>query len=185
MGAFYVNYTFKGADREAVMLALAGRKAFVSAKQNQYVFAFDKESDHQDQAQIAKLAARASSITRSTVFVVLNHDSDILWYQLYEVGQLTDQYNSTPDYWSPKSEASHPKGGNAIRLCAAFGSKEIAEAERILRAPRESYPDATRRHSDLLRLLRLPELAVGYGFSAIERGYIPQGMSTEDLIAVS
>jgi hypothetical protein len=86
MGAFYVNYTVKGFDQKAVVRALSGRKVFVAAERNGYIFVFDKEADAQNQEAIAKLAAQLSASLQSTLLTVLDHDSDILWYQLYECG---------------------------------------------------------------------------------------------------
>jgi hypothetical protein len=43
------------------------------------------------------------------------------------------------------------------------------------------YPDATGRLSNLVRVLGLPGLALGYGFGAIAQGHIPEGLSVEDL----
>jgi hypothetical protein len=185
MGAFYVNYTIKGASQGAVLRALRGRKAFVSAERTGCIFVYDEESDGQDERVIAKLAAQISTKTRSTVFAALIHDSDILWYQLYEAGRLTDRYNSTPDYWSSGSEPLPPEGGNAQRLCAAFNSSEVVEVERILKAPRSAYPDSTDRHSDLLHMLGIPKLAVGYGFNSIKLGNMPEGMPADDLTETS
>jgi len=185
MGAFYVNYTIKGADRKSIIKALSGRTAFVSPERNGYTIVFDKESDSQNQKVIAKLAAQLSTSLHRTVLTVLNHDSDIFWYQLYENGTLTDQYNSTPDYWSPKSEPAPPDGGDAQRLCTAFKCSDVAEVERILRTSRKEYPDATNRHAHLFRVLGLPSLAVGFGFAPIAQGYLPDGLSVEDLAATN
>ncbi|HEY4011132.1 MAG TPA: hypothetical protein VGM11_13345 [Acidobacteriaceae bacterium] len=181
MGAFYANYMVKGADQNSIARALSGRKALVSPEQNGYIFVFDQESDNQDQHAIGKLAERLSTSLRCTVLTVLNQDSDILWYQLYEDGTLTDRYNSTPDYWSRKAEPAPPEGGDAKRLCAAFNCSDVPKVERILRLSWKDYPDATDRHADLFRALDLPSLAVGYGFGAIAQGYFPEGLSAEDL----
>jgi hypothetical protein len=108
-----------------------------------------------------------------------------LWYQLYERGTLTDQYNSMPDYWSPKSEPGPPEGGNAKRLCAAFNCNNVAEVERILRVSWKEYPDTTDRHADLFRVLGLPDLAVGKGFEAIAQGYLPEGLSGDDMMSTN
>ncbi len=182
MGAFYVNYTVKLANQKSVVKALAGRKAFVSPEQSDAVVVFDQQSDNQDQTAIAKLAMRLSASLRCTVFAVLVHDSDIFWYQLYEGGKLSDQYDSTPDYWSFKSEPSGPEGGDAARLCAAFRCGGTAEVENILRASQETYPDAMDRHADLARALNLPDYAVGYGFESVIRGDLPKGLSTENML---
>jgi len=181
MGAFYVNYTVKGADKKSVVCALASRKAFVSPERNGCVVVFDEESDKQDQGVIAKVASHLSATLRTTVLAVLNHDSDILWYQLYKGGSLIDQYNSTPDYWSAKSEPSPPEGGDAKELCGVFNCGDIAEVERILRMSWREYPDAGKRHADLSRVLNLPDFAVGYGFRAVAQGYLPEDLSAEAL----
>ena len=181
MGAFYVNYTIKGADQKSVLSALVGRKAFVSPEQNGAVVVFDQESDKQDQKAIAKLATHLSTALHCIVFPVLVHDSDILWYQLYKGGSLIDQYNSTPDYWSAKSEPSPPEGGDAKELCGVFNCGDIAEVERILRMSWREYPDAGKRHADLSRVLNLPDFAVGYGFRAVAQGYLPEDLSAEAL----
>jgi hypothetical protein len=120
MGAFYVDYTVKGADPKWVVRALGGTNAFISPEQSGCIVVLDEESGKQNQAVIAKVAAHLSASLRTTVLTVLNHDCDILWYQLYKGGTLIDQYNSTPDYWSPKSQPPLPEGGNARELCKAF-----------------------------------------------------------------
>lgn len=182
MGAFYVNYTVKDADRNSIVRALSGRKAFVTPELDGYIIIFDEESDKQDQRAIGRLAARLSASLKCTILSALNHDSDVLWYQLYEAGTLTDQYNSAPDYWSPKPQPSTPEGGDTKRLCASFGCTNVAEVERILRMPLEKYPDVTKRHADLLHALNLPDIVVGYGFGAIAQGYFPDGLSAKDLL---
>ena len=185
MGAFYVNYTVKGADQQSVVRALSGRKAFVTPEWNGFTVVFDEESDKQDQGAIAKLAGQLSSELRTTVLALLIHDSDIFWYQLYEGGTLADQYNSAPDYWSPKPEPSSPEGGDAERLCSAFQCKDVAKVERILRATFEEYPFAGDRHAELVHALNLPTFAVGYGFRAVALDYLPEGVSAEDLVATN
>jgi hypothetical protein len=183
MGAFYVNYTVKGSDQKAVHRALFGRNAFVSPERNGYVAVFDEESDNQNQKTIANLARQLSAGLSSTVLAVLNHDSDILWYQLYDRGTLRDEYNTWPDYWSQKPEPVPPAGGDAKGLCAAFKCGDILEVENTLRASRTKYPDATARHADLFRALELPSFGVGYGFAAIAQGHFPEGLSSSNLMS--
>jgi hypothetical protein len=185
MGAFYVSYTVRGTDAEEVVRVLAGRKAFVSPVRSGWVVVFDEESDNQHQGVIAKLAAHLSASLQATVLTVLNHDGDILRYQLYQSGALIDQYNSTPDYLSPKFEPLPPQGGDAKRLCGAFNCRDVAEVERILRMSWKEYPDAGERHADLSRVLNLPSFAMGYGFSALAHGHLPEGLSPEDLTATN
>jgi hypothetical protein len=183
MGAFYVNYTVRVTDQKSAVKALAGKKAFVSPEQNGSVVTCEQESDKQDEKTIAKLATELSRRLHCTVFAVLLHDSDILWYQLYLDGKLSDQYNSTPDYWSAKPEPSGPAGGDAKQLCAAFACTEVAAVERILRATWQTYPDAMSRHADLVQALGLPDFAVGFGYEGTIQGYLPAGLSAENIVA--
>jgi len=183
MGASYVNYTIKNAGQMSIARCLSKQRAFVSREHNEAMVVFDQESDKQDEKVIAKLATQLSSSLDCTVFAVLLHDSDILWYQLYQRGRLRDHYNSTPDYWSQTAEPSGPKGGDATQLCAALGCTEVARVESILRAPQRTYPDAMTRHADLVDALKLPDFAVGYGFESILRGDLPKGLSAEDMMA--
>jgi hypothetical protein len=183
MGSFYVNYTIKGDDPASIARALSGRKAFVSPAQKGYVVVFDEESDNQDQEQIAKLAGQLSMAVRSMVLAVLNHDSDILWYQLYEDGTLSDEYDSTPGYWS-SPVLLPPAGGNPEKLCSAFSCNDVAQVGKILRASGDDYREAMDRHADLARALKLPGWALGFGYGAIAQGYFPEGLTVSDLISV-
>lgn len=121
MGGFYTNYTLRGPSQKAVASALAGRKAMISPESSGCVVAYDEASDDQDQEAIAALASHLSGSLHCPVLAVLDHDDDILWYQLYEDGKLTDEYDSTPGYFDPTAEPSAPAGGDAQSLCRVFG----------------------------------------------------------------
>ena len=165
MGDFYTNYTIRGPSQQDVANALAGRNAVVTPAHNGCVVAFDEQSDEQDREIIAKLASRLSGKLRCPVLAVLNHDDDILWYQIYENGNLTDEYDSSPGYFDPEAEPCAPVGGDAQRLCVAFGVSNTATVESVLRKSsydEEGYASACERHADLLRALGLPECAVGW-----------------------
>src|SRR5579859_7809756 len=99
MGHFYVSYTLRGPDPKSVAAVLAGRSAIVSPSQANGVVVFDKESDEQDDKIIAELSSWLSGQLTCPLLAVLNHDDDILWYQLYLNGDLMDEYNSTPGYF--------------------------------------------------------------------------------------
>src|SRR5262245_28249420 len=100
MGNFYTNYTLRGPSQQAVAAALSGRTAIVTPASNGAVVVFDEESDSQDSHAIAQLGAHLSQTLNCPVLAVLNHDDDILFYQLYEGGAQTDQYCSAPGYFS-------------------------------------------------------------------------------------
>jgi hypothetical protein len=122
MGNFYTNYTLRGPNQGAVAEALAGRNAIVTPAQDGCVVAFDEQSDDQDSAVINEVASRISRDLCCPVLAVINHDDDILLYQLYLSGEVADEYDSSPGYFDPAAEPSAPAGGDAQKLCTAFGS---------------------------------------------------------------
>jgi len=184
MGNFYTNYTLRGPSQKAVVLALAGRRAIVTRSQSGCVVAFDEESDNQDQEMIAEVASRLSSALACPVLAIVNHDDDILWYQLYSSGALIDEYDSSPGYFDPSAEPSAPAGGKPDQLAAAFGATNSAVIERILR--NSSYDDdgyvfEIDRHKDLVRALGLPEFALGTCYTSLDAGEYPKGLAPGDL----
>jgi len=185
MGGFYTNYTLRGPSQRAVASALAGRKAIVSPESSGCVVAYDEASDDQDGQAIAALALHLSRSLHCPVLAVLDHDDDILWYQLYEDGKLTDEYDSTPGYFDPSAEPSAPAGGDAEGLCRTFVVNDVATVEAILRKSSfddDGYAFAHERHADLVRALGLPEFAVLKAYASFERGEYPDGLSERDMM---
>src|SRR5579862_9822091 len=164
MGNFYTNFTLRGVSPQAVAESLKGRKSVVTPLVNQTVVVFDKASDHQDDKIISTLATKLSRILHCPVWAVLNHDDSIFWYQLFSDGKLEDEYDSSPGYFDSHAMPSAPKGGDARKLCSAFGSPSIAEVERILRKSsfeEDGYVFAFERHADLVKALSISEFGVG------------------------
>jgi hypothetical protein len=187
MGNFYTNYTLRGPSQQAVAAALAGRSAIVTPAQDGCVVAFDEQSDDQDSAVITELASRLSRELRCPLLAVLNHDDDILWCQLYLNGELADEYDSSPGYFDPSAESSGPAGGDAQKLCSAFGIASVANVESILRKSsfaEGGYTFAFERHADLARALRIPSFGVGAGFRHVSAGELPEGLDEDDLVRV-
>lgn len=183
MGNFYTNYTLRGPSQQDVVAAMAGRSAIVTPEQDGCLVVFDEQSDDQDSAIITELASRSSRELHCPVLAVLNHDDDILWYQLYLSGELTDEYDSSPGYFDASAEASGPAGGDAQKLCTAFGSSAVAEVERILR-DEGGYTFAVERHTDLARALGIPSFGVGAGFGYVSGGELPEGLQEADIVRV-
>jgi uncharacterized protein (DUF433 family) len=187
MGNFYTNYTLRGPSQEAVAAALAERSAIVTPAQDGCVVVFDEASDDQDQKVISELASQLSRDLRCPVLAVLNHDDDIFWYQLYLSGKLADEYDSSPGYFDTSAEPSAPSGGDAQKLCTAFGTASVAEVEIILR--KSSFDDggytfAVERHADLVRSLDIPDFAVGAGFRSISDGELPEGLDEDSILKI-
>jgi hypothetical protein len=187
MGNFYTNYTLRGPSPQAIVALLAGRSAFVTPAQDGCVVVLDEESDEQDTDIITLLASRLSRELRCPVLAVLNHDDDIFWYQLYLSGELADEYDSSPGYFDPEAEPSAPTGGDAQKLCRAFGASAVAEVERVLRKSsfdEDGYTFAVERHADLARALGIPSFGVGAGFGYVSKGELPEGLDEDTLIRV-
>lgn len=187
MGNFYTNYTLAGPSQREVVEALAGRSAIVTPSQGGCVVVFDEQSDTQDKQVITSLAARLSQCLACPVLAVLNHDDDILWYQLYSSGELTDEYDSSPGYFDPMAESAIPVGGDAFKLCSAFGASDISTVENVLRKPSygdDGYTFAFERHADLVRALGITAYSVGAGYDYVADGELPEGLEADDLTIV-
>jgi hypothetical protein len=185
MGNFYVNYTLRGPNQREVATALAGRKAVVAPPRNGCVVVFDEQSDEQDAKLISALASRLSRQFQCPVLATLNHDDDLLWYQLHENGKLIDEYVSSPGYFGESVESSDPAGGDARKLCAAFGATDVATVESVLRrsfGDDEGYALELDRHADLVQALGLSSFAVGTSFGGLTQGEYPEGLAPEDLV---
>ena len=187
MGSFYVNHIVKSESGAGVLKALAGRSAFIAKAGDGCVMVFDEESDSQNAEVMFNLGAELSGQLECPVLAVLNHDDDILAYGLFENGELTDQYNSAPDYFDPDGELADPQGGDAKRLAKAFGSQNADRVGEILRKSsygEDGYTFATDRHADLARALGLPEVWINLGFNYLAQGALPSGLSQVELTRV-
>ena len=194
MGNFYVNYTLRGPSQRAVGEMLAGRSSIVTPWQAGCTVVFDEESEEQNEEVIGELASKLSGAFHCPLLAVLNHDDDILGYQLYIDGELEDEYCSTPGYFAGMGDelenpggdplSIEPEGGNAKKICDAFGAESIQQVETILRRRplEDGYTFAFERHQDLVEALRLPQFAVGCGFENVANDELPDDLSESDLL---
>lgn len=171
MGSFYTSHTLHGPSQDRVLEWLAGRPAYVSTTDRSVTTVLDKECESQDGESLATLAQQLSEHFGCAVLAVLNHDDDILYFELYESGEKTDEYNSSPGYFGEEVEDDGPTGGDADRLVAAFGAGSAENVGIVLRKP--DYVFATERHRDLFAALGLPAASVGLGFNYVEAGDLP------------
>jgi len=191
VGAFYVNLVVGTADQSAVAAALAGRSALVTPAIGGFVIVADEAADTQDQDVIRSLARGLSSRLDCPVLAVMNHDDDILWYCLAGGAEIVDEYDSAPGYFDADADVDEdghlpsPAGGDAKRLCAAFGSSAVERVQEVLRKPSfddGGYVFAGERHSDLVTALGLPQFSVGFGFVYASAGSLPEGLSQDQLL---
>ena len=187
MGSFYVNLTVRTTNQMDVIAALENRSAIITSPQGGCIVVADEEADKQNIDDIRSLAQRLSLHVDAPVFAVLNHDDDILWYCLSRNGEIVDEYDSTPGYFESGMDLSLPVGGNAKELCAAFGSSALNYVEEVLRKSsynNDGYAFAYDRHAELAKVLGLPNFSVGFCFGGASAGYLPEGLSEENLVRV-
>jgi hypothetical protein len=186
MGAFYANITLKGPSQAAVVDALRGRRAIVTPRIGDYVVAFDTVCDEQDTDGMQALTSMLSRKLGCPALAIIVHDDDVFGYFLYQEGELTDWYNSSPSYFDFGStdEPAGPDGGNAERLCATFGAGRPEHVEHILRQrpSKDGYVFETERHRDLVSALSLPECSVGVALASFEGDKHPEGLSPSSLL---
>ena len=94
MGSFYTSHTLRGPSQQQVMKWLDGRSAFVSSTEKKLTTILDEACESQDGEQLAALALQLSAHFHCPVLAVLNHDDDILYFELYEDGEKTDEYKA-------------------------------------------------------------------------------------------
>ena len=68
---------------------------------------------------LGSLALTVSTHLECPALAVLNHDDDVLWYQLFNSGKLLDAYISASDWWEDSSGPA-PQGNPEI-LCRFMG----------------------------------------------------------------
>jgi hypothetical protein len=190
MGNFYVNFATRGPGRDAVaqFLRSAQRIAFVAPTIDGVTMFFDRESDAQKETVVQGLAKRASAELNAPVLAALNDDDDLLMLWLFQAGEGVDQYDSCPgclDDDASSDEDDHaPAGGDATKLCAAFGvpASKAAQVENVLRG--DKYRFAFQRHKALADLLNLPWPYACTGYEYIDRDSLSRGLGQADFLAI-
>ena len=174
MARFYANVTLQGPSQQQVAgySSELGDTAMVSPAWRGSVVVF-----HADLGGQEDLAARLSARFNGPALLVMGFNESVLLYQLYEAGERTDAYVSSPHEGLELDGPAPP--GNAARLCEAFEvENQVARVERVLRKegkPGQPYALAVNRHGELARALGLPLVAAGSSFELIELGELPHG----------
>lgn len=185
MGNFYTNYTVRGAERSAIIEFMSGRQAIVSPTDQNCVVVFDEESDSQSPSVVEALGKSLSSELGCTVLTIVNHDDSILIYQLIQNGEVIDEYDSCPGYFDfSAAEIEGPSGGDAAKLCKAFGVDRREQIERVLRGGIDDYVFAFERHDQLIDALGISKFGVGTGFASFEDGELPDGLALNEVTRV-
>lgn len=86
----------------------------------------------------AQLAVRLSEALGKAVFALHIHDGDLWSYELYERGELVDQFSTSPDYFQKLSVKERKKwAGNAEVVAKACG-RPAEKFSRFLRQKKQS-----------------------------------------------
>ncbi len=203
MGFFYTNVTLQGPTRDQLIeyLTQLGRQAYLSPNVNGVTVVYDQECENQDVAVLSGLTSQLSAHFHCPALVALLHDDDIFLYQAYQNGELIDEYDSTPGYFDRDAGWLPPSGGDATKLCAAFGvssPEDIGEVDAILHYSdieaddddQDLYYGPEERHQDLAEAIGFPPFAASMGYyrvEAIEEGCIPEerGIARSELMKIS
>jgi hypothetical protein len=171
-GKFYTNIAVLGAhaSEAADVLRDLGRDAFVLDAGDSCVV-FDRECDEQDTSILAALAEHLATQLKTRTFAVLNHDDDVLWFQLYERDNLVAEYANAG---GPRTKVGD--------LCRTLGrGDENLWVWLVLHRP---FLFQVSRHKQLARRLQLPKASVGFGYDALARGELPPGVEPEEITRV-
>lgn len=146
------------------------RRTMVSPTINDLTIVYDEESEAQKLGVLRNLTSQLSTHFQCPALAVLNHDDDVLWYDLFDSGTLLDSYNSTPQFFDEEAD-SKPTGGDAALLCRLFQVPNSAtRISEILAKPQQEYIFARDRHRDIATALNLPPLLIDTGFHYLETG---------------
>ncbi len=160
-------------------LSQLNRNAFVSPTINGHTVVYDQECDEQNFDIIEEFGCKLTETLSCAALAAVLHDDDVLYLWLFERGQISDHYNSLPQYFDPDAEPGPPEGGDSELICRAFDKVgHEARIETLLGADllQGELPEILgelERHQALAHELGIPSCAVAIGFAAIAEGDIP------------
>lgn len=187
MGRFYTNITLSGPSGDAIEAAVRrmNRRAVVTPTVDAQTVVFDAASESQD-GGVYELAAALSRDLACVALAVTNHDDSVLYYRVFDRGQLMDLYDSCPSYFEDV-EPLPPTGGKADLLCCLLRQpgntsrvEEILRFDTLADDAADRYVFESERHADLVDALGISRFADGFGFEAIMSGDLPKGLKLSD-----
>jgi hypothetical protein len=184
MGNFYANISLDTTDIDAVAGAIArlDRQAYV-ARDARATYVFDERCDEQDLDELERLATALSKDLGCVALAACNHDDDALVILLAKGGALIDRYDSTPGF---DDTPGPPSGGDAARLCAAFGVPDQRRAVgALLRRSHEQIAMEVDRHVALCRLFGLSARMSVLGYRYVDRGELVESAELPTLRLVA
>jgi hypothetical protein len=183
MGSFLTNFHIRHDSAEQVAIAakaIVAGKAAVSRATNGWVTLLDETSESQDTHELKRIAQAISTSLSSACFAFLVHDSDLLMYLLCDAGELRDQFNSQPDYFTAVDEDEWRRSAGKPEALESFLRTPLTEPEtsrlysRIRKGDARSgrlekaYPDEVQRLLQFAAVLGIEKdfASVGYNYYA-------------------
>lgn len=192
MGNWYTNVSVKGAQQADLIAVLEelGRRAYVTPEADGWIVVYDQQTDEFDLGILESLALTVSTRLSCTALASCNADDDVLWLALYRNGSLSTRYASSRKWFEDGAEFPELKQTAEIFACVFERPEATNRVLRLLRTPhgvlgllglfhklRIAYITEVQRHLDLSNLLGMPLAAVGLGYTYVNKGETPQGMS--------
>lgn len=173
MGNSYRNVVLRAdIDSVADILQRLDRRAYVAAHDG-VVVVYDERAEGEEKALEALVALLSSRLGRPALGFS-NYDDDVLEYLLAEEGRIVDRYDSYPGLFKRKA-GDVPVGGDARRLCAAFGvPRQESAIAAVLRQAHREFVVEIERHEQLLQLLGLPTDFPLLGYEYVDRGELAE-----------
>ena len=175
MGLFYTNLVVRGRAQSPLIrfLERARRTAYVSPTIDGVTVIYDRACEDQDITVLRQLAGDVSGQFRCPGLATLVHDDDVFRYWLDDGGALVDAYDPVPGYFDPTAGLLPPVGGDPSVLCRAFLADHAVDSVReILHVKADIGHEQSLLggdiHSELVKALRLPDLAAGVGYDGLE-----------------
>jgi hypothetical protein len=165
MGTTYANVTVLGADHDAVVAALGGGPALVTATDDDMTVVFAAADEEAARFGEGLTAGALSASCHCLALEVSVFDDEILQYRLYRDGSELD----VGVVATPRAlELAELAGGalpeaDANRLIVGLGRGDAALARRALSSD-EPIGSASDRHVWLAEALDLPRYAPGWGY---------------------
>jgi hypothetical protein len=171
VGNFYTSITLRNAPLDSVVREMRAlhRESYVYSN-GTLSTVYDREAEKQETSILAALAEHLAGRLRTTAFAVLNHDDDVLWFQLYDGDRLVAEY----------CNQQRPVTDIAGLAESLTGGRSRLQLRYLLRRP---YLFQIDRHIALNKLFGFPEASIlGYGY--IHRGERSDDMAGGQLVHV-
>lgn len=194
MGNFYANIVLRkvAPDAVAALLSELGRKAYLTTQPAAVVCVYEERIDQQDLGELSDLCEQLSGKLQTVAWGVLNHDDDVLYFELWDRGECLDEYCSNPDFFAEAGDedggdegaALPTEGGDGEALAEAFDVASHAEAIQAMLDRPDAFMFAFEQHLRLGEQLGIPEDWLVAGFNSLSLGEIIPGLGPDGLLLV-